>query len=249
MNSRAVEPSIAIGLSNDSAVVLSAWRDLKYGCLTDVGCSILGRFSNNAGNTFEHEERFDVRPAAVAALTAVRGNIMAVGWNDDLLDGGARITVSFDHGNKWCLPFNVHDQGDIGGIAITRNGLHVLYTQVIGGRFRIFYRRGVLLPTSVKEMSTIPPPFATLVQNYPNPFNPSTKIVYGVNSQEFVSLKVFDVLGREVARLVEERKEAGEYTIEWKADGMPSGVYYYRLITESTAHGVRVSTNKMLLIR
>lgn len=68
-----------------------------------------------------------------------------------------------------------------------------------------------------------------LNQNYPNPFNPATMISFQIPRDGFVSLKVYDVLGREVADLIHERKEAGLYEIQFNADGLSSGVYVYRL--------------------
>mgnify|MGYP001495128033 FL=1 len=68
-----------------------------------------------------------------------------------------------------------------------------------------------------------------LKQNYPNPFNPSTVIEFGVPSDMWVSLKVFNVLGREVATLVNERLSAGFYTHNFDASGLPSGLYFYKL--------------------
>lgn len=85
---------------------------------------------------------------------------------------------------------------------------------------------------SVEEVSgEIPERFA-LQQNYPNPFNPSTEITFSVPSggaRHGVSLRVYDVLGREVATLVNEPLKAGTYKVEWNAIGVSSGVYYYRL--------------------
>ncbi|MBI5474960.1 MAG: T9SS type A sorting domain-containing protein, partial [Ignavibacteriae bacterium] len=68
-----------------------------------------------------------------------------------------------------------------------------------------------------------------LQQNYPNPFNPATRIPFSIQDSGFMSLKVFDVLGRNVATLVNDVRPAGAYTIQWHASGLPSGVYYYRL--------------------
>jgi hypothetical protein len=68
-----------------------------------------------------------------------------------------------------------------------------------------------------------------LAQNYPNPFNPSTAIVYRVGSRELVSLRVYDLLGREVATLVNEVKQPGTYTVQWDASSLASGLYFYRL--------------------
>jgi hypothetical protein len=71
-----------------------------------------------------------------------------------------------------------------------------------------------------------------LLDNYPNPFNPSTSIQYRLSSAQKVTLKIFDVLGREAATLVNEVKQAGTYTVTWNAKGFPSGVYFCRLTTE-----------------
>jgi hypothetical protein len=93
-----------------------------------------------------------------------------------------------------------------------------------------------------------------LEQNYPNPFNPTTNIQYGISSRQFVSLIVFDVLGNEIAALVNEEKEAGSYEVEFSAKGgstsggnaysISSGVYFYQLKA-----GSYVETKKMILIR
>jgi hypothetical protein len=68
-----------------------------------------------------------------------------------------------------------------------------------------------------------------LEQNYPNPFNPVTTIPFVISQSSFVTLKVYDLLGREIATLVHEVKQPGKYSAEWNATGTPSGLYYYRL--------------------
>jgi len=68
-----------------------------------------------------------------------------------------------------------------------------------------------------------------LEQNYPNPFNPETKISFSIPKQEFVTLKIFDVLGREMTTLVSEKKNAGVYTLPWNAGRFASGIYFYEL--------------------
>jgi photosystem II stability/assembly factor-like uncharacterized protein len=86
--------------------------------------------------------------------------------------------------------------------------------------------------TSVKGQRTslikLPSDFK-LSQNYPEPFNPSTTISFSLPSKFFVSLKIFDLLGREVATIVSEEMSAGSYSRQWTAINMPSGVYFYRL--------------------
>jgi hypothetical protein len=83
-----------------------------------------------------------------------------------------------------------------------------------------------------------------LEQNYPNPFNPSTTISFSLPRTEVVSLKVYDLLGREIATLVEGREEAGEHSATWNAKSLASGVYFYQLKA-----GGFVETKKLLLLR
>ncbi len=94
-------------------------------------------------------------------------------------------------------------------------------------------------------------PIATtfkLEQNYPNPFNPRTSIQYAIGSRQFVTLKVYDVLGNEIATLVNEEKPAGEYEVEFNASSgirnLVSGIYFYQLKA-----GSFVETKKMILIK
>jgi hypothetical protein len=76
--------------------------------------------------------------------------------------------------------------------------------------------------------STMPAKFG-LEQNYPNPFNPSTTIRFAIPAAGMVSLKIYDVLGREVSGLVNSTMQAGSYQVQWNAVGMPSGMYVYEL--------------------
>ena len=83
-----------------------------------------------------------------------------------------------------------------------------------------------------------------LYQNYPNPFNPSTKISWQSAVGSWQTLKVYDILGNEVATLVNEENAVGSYTVEFDATGLPSGIYFYRLQA-----GSFVETKKMLLMK
>jgi photosystem II stability/assembly factor-like uncharacterized protein len=84
----------------------------------------------------------------------------------------------------------------------------------------------------------------SLMQNYPNPFNPTTNVQFSIPNVQFVTLKVFDILGKEVATLVNEKLNAGTYEATFNALQYPSGVYFYRLITDGF-----IETKKMLLIK
>jgi hypothetical protein len=81
-----------------------------------------------------------------------------------------------------------------------------------------------------------------LEQNYPNPFNPSTKISFSIPEKSFITLKVYDILGNEVASLLNEEKPAGYYNLDFNASRLSSGVYFYKL----KSNGI-VQTRKMIL--
>ncbi|NWG28179.1 MAG: T9SS type A sorting domain-containing protein [Ignavibacteriaceae bacterium] len=110
---------------------------------------------------------------------------------------------------------------------------------------------GIQTPSDVKDETIIASEF-TLEQNYPNPFNPSTTIRYStpsvianeVKQSAFVTLKVYDVLGNEVATLVNEEKPAGSYEVEFEASSITSGVYFYKIQA-----GNFVESKKMLLLK
>ena len=67
------------------------------------------------------------------------------------------------------------------------------------------------------------------MQNYPNPFNPSTKIKFEIKDSRFTILKIYDILGKEIETLVNEKLSPGTYEVNWNASQYPSGVYFYRL--------------------
>jgi len=99
--------------------------------------------------------------------------------------------------------------------------------------------------------NVIQPEEIYLSQNYPNPFNPTTTIKYQLPEFSFVTLKVYDVLGSEIALLVNEEKPMGSYEVEFDASKLSSGVYFYRLqaVPNGRQAGSFVVTKKMVLLR
>jgi len=98
--------------------------------------------------------------------------------------------------------------------------------------------------TAVNDRPTGIPAEYALNQNYPNPFNPSTEISFSLPAAEKVSLRIFNVSGQEVATLVNGKLSAGIHKMKWNAEGMPSGVYFYRLVTGSFSE-----VKKMILLQ
>jgi len=112
--------------------------------------------------------------------------------------------------------------------------------------------------TDVNETGIAPPTEFILAQNYPNPFNPGTVISYKLPVSGKVILKVYDILGREVITLVNEEKPAGKYEVEFNAEGLASGIYFYQLKVTPILPGGRqdgeqagyyIETKKMVLLR
>ena len=117
-------------------------------------------------------------------------------------------------------------------------------TFTLGLNGSISFEGGSLqVPVSVEESPEIPTEFA-LLQNYPNPFNPSTTIRYDVPERTHVTMKIYDVMGRQVAVLVDEEHNAGAHKIVWNAQGVASGLYYYRI-----SAGDFTSVRKLILMK
>jgi photosystem II stability/assembly factor-like uncharacterized protein len=121
-------------------------------------------------------------------------------------------------------------------VASTVNGWAVGKSGII-----LHYQRR---PSAVGPNVAALPSAFVLEQNYPNPFNPTTTIRYTLPQASHVTLKVYDVMGREAATLVSEVKQPGTYSVRWDASGVASGVYFDRLSTPSF-----VQTRKLLLLR
>jgi len=106
------------------------------------------------------------------------------------------------------------------------------------------YRRPVSEVIGVNNISTEIPDEFELYQNYPNPFNPSTTIEYSISKESPVSIVVYDVTGREIEMLVNEVKRAGNYTVQFNASLLSSGIYFYKITA-----GNFTQTKKMVLIK
>jgi beta-xylosidase len=152
-------------------------------------------------------------------------------------DLSMQFNLSIFTGNKFCL-FNY--------ATIATGG----YVDIDWFRIGMPAQTGV---TPVKDHSDNDLPQSLLLrQNYPNPFNPSTIITYTVPVESFVTLKVFDSLGREVSKVFSEEMHPGTYSRQWNAEGLPSGAYFYRFVANAITVGQAGSyfeTKKLIIIR
>ncbi|MCI0613346.1 T9SS type A sorting domain-containing protein, partial [bacterium] len=101
----------------------------------------------------------------------------------------------------------------------------------------------VNIATSVQTDGEVPRVFS-LSQNFPNPFNPSTQIAFSISRSGYTTLKVYNIVGREIAVLMAQKLAAGRYKVNWNTNGLPSGLYFYRLQSSEF-----VDTKKMILLR
>jgi hypothetical protein len=107
--------------------------------------------------------------------------------------------------------------------------------------FLITFTRGVI---GIQNISNLVPKEFYVNQNYPNPFNPVTKIKFGLPKSAYVNIKVYNILGKEVAVLAKEELKAGEFEVDWNAADYPSGIYFYRIEA-----GEFTRTYKMILVK
>jgi photosystem II stability/assembly factor-like uncharacterized protein len=114
----------------------------------------------------------------------------------------------------------------------------------VSSEFQSVWHRPLSEIVNVDSSITKIADYFLLNQNYPNPFNPTTNIKYKIANNKFVSLKVFDILGKEIETLVNEKQSPGTYEVNWKASTYPSGVYFYRLVTDGFT-----DTKKMILLK
>ena len=106
--------------------------------------------------------------------------------------------------------------------------------------------------TNIQQVSNEIPSEFELCQNYPNPFNPTTIIKFKVKSPGFINLTVYNIEGKEISTLVNEKLNAGEYEYTFDSSGLPSGVYFYRIevYPDRLKNNYKITdTKKMLLIK
>jgi hypothetical protein len=136
--------------------------------------------------------------------------------------------------------------GVITGYSIALNNSYTGYAS--DGSFYVMITQCSATITPVKKTTAVettePPMRFSLAQNYPNPFNPTTRISFSIGARSFVTLKIFDVMGREAATLVSGDMAPGIYSREWNAASFSSGIYFYRLQAGSFSE-----TKKLILMR
>jgi photosystem II stability/assembly factor-like uncharacterized protein len=189
-------------------------------------------FSTNKGTSWATIENGGLTSKDVWSLAVNGTNLFAGTYN-----GGVFLTTN--NGISW-RTVNDGMQDTSGYVfAFASNG-----TYLFAATGHVWRRPLSEMVTGIeKEVNHVPSQYV-LQQNYPNPFNPATTIFFSLPSKSSVSLKVFDIIGREVATLVSEEMSAGNHTRQWNAVNMPSGIYFYRLQA-----GSFTDSKKLVLLR
>ncbi len=186
--------------------------------------------TNNQGQSWQ---RIDLSSYDLGQYNTLTSVAFADSLNGVVVGNNSNFLITRDGGKNWELQKNL-SQG-FNSVSYAEN-----YFFITGSG-------GSLLRIRADNPTTIPKDNIVsykLFQNYPNPFNPSTRIDYSIPRSSFVTLKVYDILGREVATLVNEEKPAGNYEVEFNGSNLSSGVYFYRIEAESF-----VSTKKLVLLK
>lgn len=149
-----------------------------------------------------------------------------------LVNDGNRIYASIDYLNQHYI-FSSDDNGTNWTIRAHEFAylmdLFVYADKLWAGRWDGLWYINLSTGTNTEDKNHEIPTSLRLQQNYPNPFNPVTTIPFSVSETQFIKLKVFDVMGKEIATLIDKTLNAGNYTVQFDASALPSGMYFYQL--------------------
>ena len=227
-------------ISNNTATVSGGGINIIGANPSMMNCIIWG---NTAPTGSQINGTAGVSYSDVEGGLAGTGNIN----EDPLFDGSEFYLLSanspcIDAGNPDPMYNDVEDPNNPGFALWPAQGALTNDMGSFGGPNSFWFSIVTLVEEEKVDFSQ--PTTFILFQNYPNPFNPSTKIKYSVPQTSQVQIKVFDVLGNEIETLVNEEKQTGTYELNWNAEGLPSGVYFYQLKA-----GSFVETKKMILLK
>ncbi|RKY95973.1 MAG: hypothetical protein DRQ13_06375 [Ignavibacteriae bacterium] len=226
-----------------------------------------GNYSNNATVTMTLTDAIDISGYTNPRLTFQTKFDIEGNWDYGQVD------VSTNNGSSWIPLEGEYTEPGVGSFQPTGEPLYdgvvpnwvrekISLASYLSSEFKVRFQLrtdggvtrdgwyvddiGILIytiPTLLQDDAKTVTQFK-LEQNYPNPLNPATSIKYAVGNKQIVSIKVYDVLGNEVANLVNEDKPAGNYEIEFNASNLSSGIYFYRLVA-----GSFIQTKKLILMK
>ena len=234
-------------LSISGSVVHVVWTDTR-----DHGMNygVYYKSSTDGGISWNQETHITNNIAiSYAPSVSVSGSGVHVVWYVNR-DGNFEIYYnhSTDEGISWGIDTRLTNNSAYSAkpfVSVSGSVVHVVWMDLRDGNYEIYYKRNPTgNATGIENSNSEIPKEFLLEQNYPNPFNPSTIIQYTIVSRKFVSLKIYDVLGNEIATLVNEEKPTGSYEVNFNSSQLSSGIYFYKLQA-----GSFVETKKMMLLK
>ena len=219
-------------------------RGKLYATWNDSGTIVMRRSRNN-GRSWIPEMKISEEDHALFLDLAADKEFATVVWETSLGGlSGIRSRSSNDFAASFCpigLPtVSTSATGPMLKIIGTR--LHLVWSEQVDGHLEILYRGGTL--TENPDVVDRPPKTYVLKQNYPNPFNGVTHIGYHIPETAYVQLAIYNILGQEVAKLVDEMQFPGRYEKLFSGSNLPTGVYFYQVRTEQFTE-----TRKLLILR
>jgi photosystem II stability/assembly factor-like uncharacterized protein len=164
-------------------------------------------------------------------------NATVIASNGTIISGKRNIHKSIDNGATWIDLKPISTFSETNCMAFDSSNDLIMGTECNG-----LYKTSSAI-VACESYAQIPNSYS-LMQNYPNPFNPATTIKYEIKQSGYITLRVFDSIGREIALLVNEEKSPGTYQVNFNAKNLPSGVYYYQLTS-----GTYSETKKLVLLK
>ncbi|MDR3665236.1 MAG: FG-GAP-like repeat-containing protein [Ignavibacteriaceae bacterium] len=229
----------------------AAWADFDNDGYPDLFVANRGNLNNflyknnNSGNNWVNFTCIGTTSNKSAIGTKVRIKAKLNG-----LDTWQLREINSQHGynseNDLRVSFGIANAAVIDSVLVQwPSGKVDVFTNIIPNKFyKIIEGSGIQIITGIKNNPGIKPLGFNIQQNYPNPFNPSTTIKYSIPSGNNVRIIVNDIMGRQISLLVNEFKSPGEYSVVFNSGSIPSGIYFYSLISGSMR-----MTKKMIIIK
>ncbi|MCB0747263.1 MAG: T9SS type A sorting domain-containing protein [Ignavibacteriae bacterium] len=165
----------------------------------------------------------------------------------------AFLKLNMDKISYFLTLLNINDPNKIEVFYVNENSIdkEAIRKEIVNNQFIIYPQHFSLLSagiidgtTDVSKIDNSVPAKFELKQNYPNPFNPTTKISFSLSENNYTQLRIYNILGKEVASLINDYKKAGNYEVNFNASKLVSGIYFYTI-----SSGNFVKTNKMILLK
>ncbi|HCA42818.1 MAG TPA: hypothetical protein DEP28_06145 [Bacteroidetes bacterium] len=244
-SSFATSPSISLSGNN----IHTVWTDIN-----GIGSQIFYSRSSNGGSSFSNRNQltFNSPQSSLRPDITSSGNNVHIAY--DVGTGGIGNEVyylrSINSGVTFDSAFKVSTSNSGAkqpSVATAMSSVNIIWQDVRFGSLNeeIFYRKNLTgNPMNIRQIESEFPEGFTLSQNYPNPFNPSTKISFALPSAGKVTLKVYDVTGKLISKILNDKFTSGNYEVTFNASNLPSGVYFYKLESNNYSE-----SKKMILIK